>query len=473
MSKSRSLALLFMLAFSLSSVQAQTRTYQFNLGDLFGGTSKTPASSAKNPTQPRAVPASLDATSFAATEPPPDAAQLIQTIDTWATRGGNDVIPELWRAYEVALALRPETQFALGKLRAAQSEVLIPNKGRTLYESSLIITPPLWGPQDLPRGVSMDWNWHPTWHSKIIPELAMVKSKRERYYRHWMLLAAEGGHLQAQIEVGRPMDSFQRPNIDSNLYLTKAVAQNSPEAHYLLSRMYELQVGYVDEALRRSQAGGLLVKSAELGWPEGQMLLGRRMARGEGMRQQIAEGVRWLEKAMAAGSLGAIHEMALLYLEEVKGIAANKDKALGHLRAAAQQGYVPSIQLAGQLGDPQYVTTVAESGDPVAAFYLAIYQMEGSKGFKRSPRDALTNFIAAKNGGVKGTDRYLAKLEKDPEIVAMRMQEAEAARRANAYSDNSFDLLEEQRLKSNCDTFGKCGELRQHEHQKFLIELNR
>lgn len=40
-------------------------------------------------------------------------------------------------------------------------------------------------------------------------------------------------------------------------------------------------------------------------------------------------------------------------------------------------------------------------------------------------------------------------------------------------NDDSFDLLKEQQLKSDCNTFGKCGELRQHEHQKFLLELSR
>jgi TPR repeat protein len=85
-----------------------------------------------------------------------------------------------------------------------------------------------------------------------------------------------------------------------------------------------------------------LLTAAQSGDPEAQHQLGALYAKGEAVKQDYSEAVRWLELAAAAGHANSQHDLGLLYLEGL-GVEQDLDRGRELMEAAAAQGHVSAM----------------------------------------------------------------------------------------------------------------------------------
>jgi hypothetical protein len=167
-------------------------------------------------------------------------------------------------------------------------------------------------------------------------------------------------------------------------WFTRAATQGYTKGMNNLAFVNEFGMG-VDprnpkEAVRLYQA------AARKNDPHAMVNLGRCMAYGIGIAPNVAEGRRWIEKAMAYEELDAFHQLAVLF--EIGKLGKPDQKvAAGLLRQAA------------------------ERGSPPAQHRLGLYYLHGMGGLPKSKVQAGTWFAKAAEQGNAEAKKELDKLE--------------------------------------------------------------
>ncbi|MDO5533005.1 tetratricopeptide repeat protein [Sutterella sp.] len=145
------------------------------------------------------------------------------------------------------------------------------------------------------------------------------------------------------------------------------------------------------DARKNRRALLLLKKSAASGNPEGLHLLALVHLRGQGLKQNLPEGVRLLETAAYKGNRDAARDLARAAAEGI-GMAPDPGKALYWLRIAGAQGDSPSSLAAGRA-------------------------CRDSSGTQKNDREAEKWLERAAQGGVAEAQYELAELKRrSPEV---------------------------------------------------------
>ena len=165
---------------------------------------------------------------------------------------------------------------------------------------------------------------------------------------------------------------------------------------------------------------GELRQLAESGDKEGQFQLGLRMAIGEGVKKNPAEGAKWLEKAAGQGHLKAMHVLGALY-EEGAGVPKNEATAAKWYQKAADGDFAEakfSLALLYQNGrgvakDPQKATELAKEAAadghlPSQALYAS--KLVNGDGVDKNPSKGALWFLKAAKKDHPYAQRQLAYL---------------------------------------------------------------
>ncbi len=115
-------------------------------------------------------------------------------------------------------------------------------------------------------------------------------------------------------------------------------------AQSLKSEYYILMVGGVPED--KGNAKALWLDSAEHGYAQAQVEIGRAFKKGLGEKQDYAEAMKWLDKAAKQGNAEAEVMIGLMYLNG-EGVRKDEANGLKWLCKSAIQGYGNAQ---GQLG---------------------------------------------------------------------------------------------------------------------------
>lgn len=161
--------------------------------------------------------------------------------------------------------------------------------------------------------------------------------------------------------------------------------------------------------------------AADLGWPEGQWLLGRCHQDGLGVEKDAREAVRWYLKAAKQGFAAAQHTLAVCYAEG-NGIKFDRSEAVRWHREAAEQGYAQAqLRLGGRyesgngVAEDQMLAVywyleAAEQGHVEAQFRLAASYDRG-QGVAQNKAEAVRWYRKAAAEGHSNAKRRLEELE--------------------------------------------------------------
>lgn len=117
------------------------------------------------------------------------------------------------------------------------------------------------------------------------------------------------------------------------------------KALFDLARLHE--IGYDSIPVDSVRAMALYTLSAENGYAPAQNYLGFRLFNGEGVKKDVNEGLRWIEKAAMQGDAKGANNLGWM-LSEGEGVVRDYEKAAFWLRRAAEAG-LPAGQ--AQLAD--------------------------------------------------------------------------------------------------------------------------
>lgn len=203
----------------------------------------------------------------------------------------------------------------------------------------------------------------------------------------WTLKAAEGGHLQAQLDMGGIYlngGRGQRPDMAKAYHwFSRAAGQGSLQAEVFVGMLL-----YDGQGVQRDQAAALQHwrKAADGGIAEAQFRLGRVLAQSpdtaaegvalleqaarpnerggvpqaatalgniyfqgrSGVAKDVERAVEWYARGAAAGDPMAQHVYALMLLSGAP-VPQDTERGLSMLRLAAGQDYLPAMQLLIQL----------------------------------------------------------------------------------------------------------------------------
>ena len=126
-------------------------------------------------------------------------------------------------------------------------------------------------------------------------------------------------------------------------WLEKAVAQDQPQAHTLLSTLYRGGYGVaVDEA----ESVRLLRRAAVLGDPEAQTDLGVALREGSRLAPNARESFEWFEKAAAQGDIDGQFNLALAYLNGT-GVSQDLVRGVAWLEICREENFRDAIRALG------------------------------------------------------------------------------------------------------------------------------
>lgn len=186
----------------------------------------------------------------------------------------------------------------------------------------------------------------------------------------------------------------------------------------------------LNDAKRRAQAGE----------PEGQYLLGRAYARGQGVAEDYREAARWYELAARQDHAAAQTALGELY-EAGQGVTQDDSAAAEWYRRAATRDF-PSAQynlgvlyVTGKGVDRdvqeaiRWFRLAAEHGDPLAQHNLGMRYNEGN-GLPADPVESWKWLTLASNRGVEAAGTARDSLQRR----MTRAQVGEARRRTEAFT---------------------------------------
>lgn len=190
----------------------------------------------------------------------------------------------------------------------------------------------------------------------------------------WLLGAVDDGDVQAQYDIGalyetghRDLSGTLADAIDTYESLAEIGDDDGNEARRRLARFAADGRG-MKRNLRRVRT--LLTADAERGVVETQSLLGALLlARGDGAAD-LAEGERWLQRAVAAGADGARNDYALWLHARDDGSAEHRQRGLALLRAVGPESSHYRATL-NNLAWLLCVSAHADTRDPAAGMIAA------------------------------------------------------------------------------------------------------
>jgi len=154
-------------------------------------------------------------------------------------------------------------------------------------------------------------------------------SKLEKKYRQLpkemqqLILAAQGGDVQAQYKVGKIFETgsngVEKDYSEALLWYGMAAEQNLPQAQYNLGLLYAKGLG---TEKRPAVAFEKIKQAAEQGLAEAQFALGFMYSGGIGVEKNEAAAVEWYTKAATQGLAKAQNNLAAMYL---KGVGVKQD----------------------------------------------------------------------------------------------------------------------------------------------------
>ncbi len=138
----------------------------------------------------------------------------------------------------------------------------------------------------------------------------------------WLKAASDQGVAQAEYDLAT-FYYGREDYVQTLAWLEKAAAQDHPQAHTLLSTLYQEGYGVaVDEA----ESVRLLRRAAVLGDPVAQTYLGVALREGSRMKSNARESFEWFEKAAAQGYTDGLVNLGIAY---VKGTGVSRDVVNG------------------------------------------------------------------------------------------------------------------------------------------------
>ncbi|WP_164860882.1 tetratricopeptide repeat protein [Parasedimentitalea marina] len=119
----------------------------------------------------------------------------------------------------------------------------------------------------------------------------------------WLLAASENGHIEAQFELSR---AYARGKASRRMPNRRCAGCRKPLMQAMVRRSsFGLCAGpRTGVEQNRRAAVDWLLRSAETGFGQAQLALGRKYLTGDGVAARPAEAQRWLEAAAAQGSGG-------------------------------------------------------------------------------------------------------------------------------------------------------------------------
>lgn len=118
-------------------------------------------------------------------------------------------------------------------------------------------------------------------------------------------------------------------------------------ARRLYGEAYRLDLGSDSVAPDTVAANRLYLEAARMGYQPAQNFIGYRMLKGEGMKQNIEQGLYWLEQAAGNGDARAEANLGFL-LATGELVERDDEKSFYWLNRAAEKGFAPALS---QLGD--------------------------------------------------------------------------------------------------------------------------
>ncbi len=206
---------------------------------------------------------------------------------------------------------------------------------------------------------------------------------------HWLLKAAEQGHIEAQYIVAKSLQlgrGIKKNEAVAFEFLTRAAKANFVSAQAALGECYLTGKG---TEKNMAQAQKWLMQSAQLENPESQYQIGKMYLDGDGVAKNPHLGLRYLTLAAQQQHMLAQVEVANLY-HQGQLVERNDEAALKWYQAAASQeepnslyvigmGYIQgslSLQKNFETG-AQYLKRSADKGFYPAQYALATLYLEG------------------------------------------------------------------------------------------------
>ena len=181
--------------------------------------------------------------------------------------------------------------------------------------------------------------------SFFVYQILLNQPKKRTESEEWLKKAAEQGHSEAELFLGRKKEEEGDYQSALNLYESSA-AKNNTLAMVLLGMCYEEGRGVVKDL---SFALALYQKAADLGDSWGQGLIGEAYLTGNGFSQDYIQGFKWLEKsAKQRNNSASIHDLGYCYINGL-GCDVDIEKAISLLEEAANMGNADSQYMLGLL----------------------------------------------------------------------------------------------------------------------------
>lgn len=140
--------------------------------------------------------------------------------------------------------------------------------------------------------------------------------------RHWLLMAAQLGHIQAQTELG---DNYAHEADFENalLWWHKAAANNDSVAQYRIAKCYEQGFGVEQN---NKAALEWCTKAAEHGNDKAQNTLGEWYLNGDVAKKDPSKAFNWFKQAAENGNYKAQYSLGLCYFDGI-GVKQNYGEA--------------------------------------------------------------------------------------------------------------------------------------------------
>lgn len=164
--------------------------------------------------------------------------------------------------------------------------------------------------------------------------------RRLLYILPLMMLISSGIVLIAQ----SPAEELRRREAVRDVAVR--AEKGDAEALYQLSTLHER--GYDSIPRDSLRAISLLRQSAEAGYPPAANMLGYKLMRGDGVKTDVTEGLKWIECAAEAGDGKALSNIGYLYLHG-EGVERDEEKAAYWLERAADAGIASAQSMLGDM----------------------------------------------------------------------------------------------------------------------------
>lgn len=203
-----------------------------------------------------------------------------------------------------------------------------------------------------------------------------------------VLRKAKGGNAKAQLDLGRHYaygEGVEQNDRQAFKWIEKAANQNLAIAKFDLAKFYLKGEGGVYKDIKKAEA--LLVQAAEQGVIEAHLVLGRMYTRSKDLKD-YATASMWLKKAADKGSVEAMDQLALMFLD---GRVIEPD----HSKAA------------------YWLQRGSDAGDPGATANLAHFYLEGTGVTKNLAKATSLLKEAAMKGHTYSIDYFVEQARKD------------------------------------------------------------